>query len=169
MQKYLHKLRLWYRKTLRRKKKRDLVREYVNDLEGSRQMGISTNEAEEKIAELELKIRDLEEKALSGRACVENVLKRGVEWYDPSVLSYEEQVGYKAAAVSVLQNETLLNEIKHFESDLVAHIATQSKSFEEVMNLRMGINVLALLMERLDSIPDPRDKEEPAEDPFESL
>jgi hypothetical protein len=166
MQKYLHKIRLWYRKTLRKKKKRGLMFDYIEEKIDA---GVVPDTRDSEILFLRTQLEDLKAKSLSGRACVENVLQKGIEWYDPTTMSYQEQVSYKADAVSVLKNATLLNELRHFESDLVAHIATQSKSFEEVMNLRMGINVLALLMERLESIPDPRDTEEPAEDPFETL
>lgn len=120
------------------------------------------------ILALQAELDVTKKRAVSGEYCVESVLNRGIEWYDCSKLTFEEQVSYKANAVAALKNETLLNELRRYESDLVTYIATQSKSFSEVANVRFGINALTMLMDRLDAIPDPREGKD-VDEPFSPI
>jgi hypothetical protein len=97
-----------------------------------------------------------EESINSGEWCIEAVLKRGIDYYDSSKLEYAEQVTYKERANEVLKNETFQNEIRHLEADWVEFCAKGAKTFEEVRDMRMAINALQLIVERLEAIPDPR-------------
>lgn len=111
---------------------------------------------------------NLTERAKTGIPCIEAVLGRGIDYYDPSKLEYAEQVAYKDKAKEVLKNETFLNEIRHLEANWVEFCAKGAKTFEEVNSMRMCINALELLQERLNTIPDPR-KPKMETDPFEII
>ncbi len=103
--------------------------------------------------------------SLNGQACVEEVLARGISYYDPEKLPYADQVAYVQKARDALANETLQNEIRHLEADWVEHLAKEAKDFSEVRDMRMCINALELLLSRLAQIPDPR-KPMGDEEPF---
>lgn len=101
-------------------------------------------------------------------AVVANVLDRGIDWFDHTKLSREKRLKYFTDAQAALRNETLQNEAKHIIADLVEHIAKQTRDFREVENLRMTINGIQLLKERLESIPDPN-KEESRDDLYNAI
>lgn len=95
---------------------------------------------------------------------VENVMRRGIDWYDyEEITDINQRRGYYNDAQLVLNNDTFKNEIKHLLADQVEFIARESSSHEETMNIRMTINAIDLIKERLESIGDP-DKDNPSTD-----
>ena len=83
---------------------------------------------------------------------VAKVLKRGIDWYDYQKLDLAGRNSYWSDIQSVIMNESYQNEINHFIADLVKEIAYGTKSFEDVRDLRMTINGVQTLQERLESI-----------------
>ena len=108
-------------------------------------------------------------KPSSPEKVIENILQRGISWYDYRELAEAKRVTYYSDAVNVLENNTLKNEINHLLSDLVQHIAKKSTDFQEVRDLRMTINGVELLRERLSSIENPLKPENPDEDLHSSI
>lgn len=159
---YFRRLKKWNKNRLRKQKQKFSMMQYVE----SRMDQVDPRNAE--ILFLKTQLEEMKRRATSGEYCVETVLNRGIEWYDCSKLTFEEQVSYKANAVAALKNETLLNELRRYESDLVTYTATQAKDFAEVANVRFGINVLTMLMDRLDGIPDPREGKD-VDEPFSPI
>ncbi len=102
---------------------------------------------------------EAKEKAATGTACIEALLGRGIEWYDPSKLDYEAQVSYWNTARSLLDNDVLMNEFNHYVADTIEHGVLQSKDYQELYGVRMSINGAKALIERLKEIPDPRTHE----------
>lgn len=123
---------------------------------------------EAELAVLQRKLEKEAHKASSGQACIEAVLARGIEYYDSEKLNYADQVTYVQKARDVLANETLQNEIRHLEADWVTYCAKDAHCYEEVRDMRMSINALELLLDRLANIPDPR-KPAGEDEPFASV
>jgi hypothetical protein len=114
-----------------------------------------------KIKELESVLKTITNKA-TPELVVEKIIRRGIDWYDYEDISdINHKRQYFHNAQSVLKNETFINEIKHLLADQVEFIARESRSHEETMNIRMTINAIDLIKERLESIYDP-DKDKPS-------
>lgn len=104
----------------------------------------------------------------NGQQCVEAVMGRGIDYYDPAKLEYAEQVAYKNSASEVLKNAAFQNEVRHLEADWVEFCAKEAKDFGAVRDMRMCINALELIQARLASVPDPR-KPKDETNPFEAI
>lgn len=120
-------------------------------------------EKNEQLLAQDKEIDALKAKASSGIACIEALIGRGIEWYDPSKLDYDAQVSYWNTAKSLVGNDVLQNEANHLIADLTKEGMTASKDYQHLYGLRMSINGIQTLLERLGEIPDPR-KKESAED-----
>lgn len=83
---------------------------------------------------------------------IAKIIDRGINWYDWKELDTGKQKAYEQGALTILRSEVFNNEIKHTVSDIVQEIAKNAKSWEEIMALRMTINGLELLKERLETI-----------------
>jgi len=88
-------------------------------------------------------------------AVIENILGEGIEWYDYKELDDNAQQQYYDKAVSILQSSVFENEVNVYISDLVQNIAMKSEDWQEVLNLRMSINGVKTLKERLEDIEKP--------------
>lgn len=86
---------------------------------------------------------------------IEKIIKRGIGWFDLETLSLAQRKQHYGNAQSILRNETFKNEFNHLVADFVQEIARKSASFDNVLLLRAGINVLEAFRERLEAIPDP--------------
>ena len=80
---------------------------------------------------------------------VEKVLKRGISWYDFAELDDNDRRNYANEATRLLQSEVLENEKNAVLKDLVEFIAKKSPDHKTTENLRMTINGIELLIERL--------------------
>lgn len=94
---------------------------------------------------------------------IEKTLQRDISFYPYEKLDHESQRNYYADAQSILNNEVFKNETKHLIADWVEFIAYRSKDHNTTENIRMTINGLELLKERLGKITNP-DKIETKED-----
>jgi len=114
-----------------------------------------------KIKELRAEINRLKHKS-TPEIVVEKVMRRGIEWYDYNdIKDINQKRDYYHDAQNVLKNPVFINEIKHLLADQVEFIARDSQSHEDTMNVRMTINAIDLIKERLESIYDP-DKNKPS-------
>ena len=120
------------------------------------------------IKRLKEKVNDL----LKGRAnpieVVKEVMNSDIEFYDYRELKPSERKAYFMEARAVLKNKTVQNEIRHIYADLVKHIATKSFSYDEVRDIRMTINGVKILMDKLEEI-SPGDEEPTKKDIHASI
>lgn len=84
---------------------------------------------------------------------VEQVLRRGINWYDASQIESEEgRKIYHRSAKDILRNEAFQNEVNSIIADCVEYCAKESPSQEKTLGARMTINALELLKQRIDDI-----------------
>ena len=85
---------------------------------------------------------------------VEKVLNRGIGWYDFETLPNDRKLEYIKKAKEIVENPVFNNEINSAVADIVREIALMSQDFSQVKDLRMTINGLELLKERIELIAD---------------
>lgn len=107
---------------------------------------------EEEIKRLSEKSNNLIDELGNPKHVINKLLKEDLSWYDYEDLSPENRGNYVATGKSVLSNSTFQNEYKRAVIDIINEIAKESKSFEEVMALRMTINGMQLMKERLEEL-----------------
>lgn len=88
---------------------------------------------------------------------IERIMKRGIEWYDYNELNGNAKKEYYNNIQAVLKNEAFFNEINHLIADQVEYIARESKNHEDTTNIRMTINAVDLIKQRLEEIQNPDD------------
>jgi len=115
-------------------------------------------------AELDEIIKADEEEVCKAADVIEEILNKGISWYDYKELSTVEQKKYYNQAQLILDNPVFQNEMNHFIKDLVEHIAYKSKDFQEVRDLRMTINGVKAFADRLGNIENIEEKEKSTED-----
>lgn len=108
---------------------------------------------------LEMELEELEKVLPEGTACVEAVMDRDINWFDYHALDFDTKLTYYNDAQSLLQNPTLRNECDRLKADWARFCMAEAKDFGTVRDMRMCVNALELLMERVGSIEDPRKKE----------
>lgn len=86
---------------------------------------------------------------------VEMVMRRGIGWYDYDELDGNAKKAYYNDLQAVITNKSFINELNHLFADQVEFIAKESRNHEETMNIRMTINAIELIKERLEGIGDP--------------
>ena len=99
---------------------------------------------------------------------VESIIKRGIDWFDPSKLDKGRQLTYSADAKTILESETFNNELNRYITDLMKFITYESKDFEQVLHTRSIIVGLESFKNRLKNIEQPISPKE-AEDPHEAI
>jgi poly-D-alanine transfer protein DltD len=100
---------------------------------------------------------------------VEAIFENGLNWYDYEKLDKLEQLNYYQDIQKILINKSFQNEIQHFMADLVQEIAMSEADHNRDKMLRYSLNGVKTLMERLESIQDPREKEKSKEDIFNPI
>jgi len=95
----------------------------------------------------------------SAEKVIDKILKRKIEWFNYDLLEGREKEEYYKKTQEILNNPIFHNEIKHFFADVVQHIAKTSKDFEEVRDLRMTMNGVEALLERMERIQNPLKQE----------
>ena len=95
----------------------------------------------------------------SATKCVEAIMARGISWYDVGKLPYDQQLQYFMDAQALARDDVLLNEIQHLNADWLQFMATRAKDISMVRDMQISISATKLLLERLESIPDPRKHE----------
>jgi len=109
------------------------------------------------------KIKQLEKDRTSPDKIIELLMNKGLDWYDYDKLDFEDRLKYYNDAQRVLTNSVFENEVKHFLGDLIQEIAVSDADYNKDKVLRYSINGVKTLIERLESIPDPR-SEDPTKD-----
>jgi len=109
------------------------------------------------------KIKQLEKDRTSPDKIIELLMNKGLDWYDYDKLDFEDRLKYYNDAQRVLTNSVFENEVKHFLGDLIQEIAVSDADYNKDKVLRYSINGVKTLIERLESIPDPR-TEDPTKD-----
>lgn len=83
---------------------------------------------------------------------IEKIIGRGIGWYDFEELQIDKKLEYINKAKEIVENPVFLNEINCAVTDVIKEIALKSQDFDQVKDLRMTINGLELLKERLELI-----------------
>jgi hypothetical protein len=117
---------------------------------------------------LVLRIDELEKKS-TAEVVLEKVMKRGIEWFDYEELSDNDKKLYYNEIQQVIKNKSFINELNHLIADQVEYIARESKNHEDTMNVRMTINAVDLIKERLEGIYDPSIKKPSEDEVFEAV
>lgn len=112
------------------------------------------DEVEKLIQENERLTKDILNRATS-ELVLRKIMGRGIEWYDFNELNPNQKKTYYNDIQSVIKNDAFINELNHLIADQVEYIARESKNHEDTMNVRMTINAVDMIKERLESIPDP--------------
>lgn len=126
------------------------------------------DEVEKLIQENDRLMKDILNKA-TPELVLQKIMGRGIAWYDFDTLNPNQKRTYYNDIQAVIKNESFINEINHLIADQVEYIARQSKSHEETMNIRMTINAVYMIKERLENIPDPRVPEPTVEEIHEAI
>lgn len=110
----------------------------------------SDNERE--ILELKQKIRSMINDS-KPESVIREIMGRKIKWYDyQSLKDKQAKIVYIDEAQRIANSSVYQNEINRAVYDIIQHIAIESKSFEETRDLRMTINGIELLRERLSQI-----------------
>ena len=96
-------------------------------------------------------------------------MKRGIAWYDYNELNPNQKRAYYNDIQSVITNESFINELNHLVADQVEYIARESTNHQDTMLVRMTINAIDMIKERLESISDPKVPEPTAEEIHEAI
>jgi len=87
---------------------------------------------------------------------VKKVLGRGIGWYDYNEINDQSRKKtYFNDIQQVLKNESFTNELNYLLADMVQHVAKASKSHDETLQVRMIINAIEMIKERLEGISSP--------------
>lgn len=95
------------------------------------------------------------ENNVNANKVVAKIIGRGINWFNFESMTPNLKLAYYAGAQEILRNNTFKNEFNHLVADFVQEIAKSSPSWENVLLLRAGINVMEAFRERLENIPDP--------------
>ncbi len=118
---------------------------------------------------LQVENEELQVRARDGTLTVEAILKRGVSYYDPSLLDYAGQVTYRKNAEEILRNEVFNNELQHLEADWVEFCAKGAQDYGQVRDMRMCLTALTLFKARLRDIPIQAKRKDDEESLFDPI
>lgn len=119
----------------------------------------------EKIQQLEAINEGLNQKIIklnklnNSESLLYEFIKRRPKYFDVDLLSEGDQLKYYNESKNLLDNKVLQNEISALVNDFMEEIALRSDNFETVRALRMSINALQLITERLEDIQMPNKEE----------
>ena len=105
---------------------------------------------------------------ISPETVIANILQRGIAWYNYEELDMAGRNEYHSNIQSVIRNEAYQNEVNHYIADIVQEIAKKSKDFGEVRDLRMIINAMEALKERMESVTK-YERDESTDEIYEAL
>ena len=105
---------------------------------------------------LKQRIRDLisqSEELSSPETIVRKIMNRGIKWFDYNTIKDKEELRvYIDEAQRIADSPVFSNELKRAVYDIIQFIAIESDSHEKTREMRMTINGLELLRERLREI-----------------
>ena len=117
----------------------------------------------DEIVRLKNKVNELQRMVGDPRYVIRKLLSKDISSYDwMSIIDKGVKKDYAEKAKQIIENPVFMNESKSLYGDLVKEIAMESQNFEIVRDLRMTINGVKLLEERLEKIgikKDPTNKE----------
>lgn len=90
-------------------------------------------------------------------------------FYDYTELDKQGLQQYHGSAQNALKSEALQNEVKHLNSELAIYAAKQSPNHQITEAMRYQISGINLLIERLESIPNPNNKPDVVQEPYAGL
>lgn len=99
----------------------------------------------------------LEVEKKSPRKVVEAVMAKKIEWYNYQDLAPSDRFQYYQNAQSILNNPVFLNEKNYLISCWAKWCLEHAHDFEGVKDMRMSVNGITLLEERLGEIESPHD------------
>lgn len=86
---------------------------------------------------------------------VEQIIRRGTDWYDYTKLDKQAWRNYYNDAQIITKSDVFNNELRHYITDLIKFITYEAQSFDQVLHTRTGIIALETFAQRLQSIQDP--------------
>lgn len=122
----------------------------------SRKKFLARKDEVEKIVKEDYRLMNNVMSKATSELVLEKIMKRGIEWFDYDKLDENAKKRYYADIQAVIKNGSFINELNHLIADQVEYIAREAKNWDEVMNIRMTINAVDMIKERLESVPDPR-------------
>ena len=105
---------------------------------------------------------------VSPETVIASILQRGIAWYNYEELDMAGRNEYYSNIQAVIRNEAYQNEVNHYIADIVQEIAKKSKDFGEVRDLRMIINAMEALKERMESVTK-YERDESTDEIYEAL
>jgi hypothetical protein len=102
------------------------------------------------------RVSELELQQADPRRVVEEILKKNIQFVPLDKLTFEQQVNYHVEATKLSTNEVLLNEVSYLIDCWSKWALSNATDFRGVQDMRMSANGLKMLIERFESIPDPR-------------
>jgi len=107
----------------------------------------------EELSDVQDEIDELLQQYGDPKFVVEQVLGRGIKWYDASQIESEEgRKIYHRSAKDILKNKAFNNEVNSIIADCVNYCAKKSPNHEKTLGARMTINALELLKQRIEDI-----------------
>lgn len=122
----------------------------------SRKKFLARKDEVEKIVKEDYRLMDAAMGKTTPELVLEKVMKRGIEWFDYDKLDNNRKKEYYNDIQAVITNGSFINELNHLVADQVEYIAREARNWEEVMSVRMTINAVDMIKQRLESVPDPK-------------
>lgn len=97
----------------------------------------------------------LDKDKITAEKVIENLLSRGIDWFDYKARDEGFWRTYFNDAKSIATSDVFNNEINHYIADLMKFITYEADSFDKVLHTRTAIVTLETLKQRLLSIEDP--------------
>ena len=128
---------------------------------------------EKKIKMKQARIDDLEFERLHRSApqiVVENILKRKIKWVDASKMSIDQSIAWYNEAQALLKNKVFISLAGGTDKDgsitngelvkeLIEEVARSAQDWEQVRDIRVSINAIEMIRNKVEAIQDPRDNQ----------
>ena len=86
---------------------------------------------------------------------LKSILDKDISFFDYKKMDRGSWASYFNDAQMIVKNETFLNELKHFQKDLMEKAFLDTTDFQQIMHLRTAFITLETLLQRLESIENP--------------
>lgn len=97
-----------------------------------------------------------ENSRIKSEVFLENTVNNAIDWTRPE-RDDGEKLSYYNDAQLILKNRAFIEETTQIIKDITRQIALKAVDFNDLRNLRMTINGILLLTERLENIANPED------------
>ena len=114
-----------------------------------------------------MEMAESSKKRISPETVVNEILGRGIDWYDYKDLGFAEQISYWNDTQSLIKNNVLMNEYGHFLATMIKEMA-KDMNVEQLKYARFGIVTMEAFLEHLKQINNP-DKMETTKEIYESI